>query len=160
MQTKIRTYLQQIGKRGGQVSSIPKAKDSRKNGLLGGRQKLFKEKTACEAMQEVLNGEDWKIAYMNFVDGFRRRPSLSLVEKDPKHFRSQPKMYALLQSICTQLCLENRLPLRGWLTQNAFLSEPWFVSGMNSLYAMALKESPVAFRKNNIFVLENFLSRV
>jgi hypothetical protein len=39
------------------------------------------------------------------------------------------------------------------------LSEPWFVSGMENLKASALLESPLPFRRNNVFVLGNFLSR-
>jgi hypothetical protein len=38
--------------------------------------------------------------------------------------------------------------------------DPWFVSGMESLKAIALVESPLPFRLRKIFVLENFLSRV
>jgi hypothetical protein len=50
----------------------------------------------------------------------------------------------------------------GWLEDTAeFVKnlKPWFVSEVNSLYAMALFDSPLAFRNNNIFVLENFLNR-
>jgi len=160
MDKGIKAYLKSIGKKGGQSSSEAKVKAAKKNGLLGGRPTLYKEKTAYQTMKEVAGGEDWKIAYMNFVDGFRRRPSVSLIEKDPKSIQSDPKMYALIQSICIQLCLEHNLPAKGWLTKRAFLSTPWFVSGMKSLYAMALKESPAPFRKNNIFVLGNFLARI
>jgi hypothetical protein len=40
------------------------------------------------------------------------------------------------------------------------LEEPWFVTGIENLKAMAIVESPVFFRRRLIFVLENFLSRV
>jgi hypothetical protein len=40
-----------------------------------------------------------------------------------------------------------------------FLPDPWFVAGIENLKASALVESPVQFRRNNIFVLGNFLSR-
>lgn len=39
------------------------------------------------------------------------------------------------------------------------LPEPWFVAGVENLKATALVESPLPFRRNNIFVLGNFLSR-
>lgn len=107
-----------------------------------------------------MNGEDWKISFMNFVDGFRRHPNAALLRNDPKPLRPDEKMYALLQSICIQLCLDHGIEAKGWLAKRAFLQEPWFVAGVKSLYATALKESPASFRKNNIFVLGNFLSRV
>ncbi len=160
MDNKVKNYLAQIGKKGGKVCSAAKAGAARKNGTMGGRPRIFAQITAYQAMREIINGEDWKIAFMNFVDSFRKRPSYTLVQEDMKDLRPDPKMYALLQSICIQLCLENKLSAKGWLTKRSFLSRPWFVSGIKNLYATALKESPVAFRKNNIFVLENFMSRV
>ena len=39
------------------------------------------------------------------------------------------------------------------------LATPWFVAGVENLKALALVESPTHFRKRNIFVLGNFLSR-
>jgi hypothetical protein len=38
--------------------------------------------------------------------------------------------------------------------------DPWFVSGMENINAIALVESPLQFRIRKIFVLENFLIRV
>ena len=40
------------------------------------------------------------------------------------------------------------------------LDKPWFVSGFENLKSTALIESPLNFRKRNIFVLGNFLTRV
>jgi hypothetical protein len=47
-----------------------------------------------------------------------------------------------------------------WAMHPLTLPEPWFVAGIENLKATALIESPVPFRRNNIFVLGNFLSRV
>ena len=160
MQLHIKKYLSEIGRAGGESRSPAKTLAARKNGKLGGRPKRFREITASQAMQGVLKGEDWKVSFMNFVDGFRRHPDFSLIREDPRELHPDEKMYALLQSIGIQLCSEHGMRPRGWLVKRAFLPEPWFVSGMKSLYASALKESPVSFRKNNIFVLENFLVRV
>jgi len=46
-----------------------------------------------------------------------------------------------------------------WAMRSYYLPEPWFVSEVESLKAMAIQESPLFFRRNNIFVLDNFLSR-
>ncbi len=163
MDRVIKQYLAEIGKRGGSVTSDAKARSSRINGNLGGRprkEKTFRELSAYDAMKEVKLNEDWRVSFFNFVDGFRRRPSHLLVKKDPKKLSPNPKMYALLQSICIQVCLDHGLKIKGWLTKQAFLQEPWFVSGIKSLYAIALRDATLAFRKNNIYVLDNFMSRV
>jgi len=46
-----------------------------------------------------------------------------------------------------------------WLSGIAACDGPWFVSGLESLKAIAIVESPAPFRMRNIFVLENFLDR-
>jgi hypothetical protein len=47
-----------------------------------------------------------------------------------------------------------------WILTVPAPRDPWFVSGMESLKAIAIVESPLPFRIRKIFVLENFLSRV
>jgi hypothetical protein len=47
-----------------------------------------------------------------------------------------------------------------WTWDIPSCKEPWFVSGVENLKAIALAESPVFFRRRKIFVLENFLQRV
>lgn len=148
-----------LGKLGGAAKSQAKREAVKLNGRLGGRPRLSTaNNTAHTAMCDVMSGEDWKITYMDFVDRFRKHPSYHLVKQEPP--RKNKKMYALLQSICIQLLREANIPLYGWVCKNFYLKSPWFVSGMKSFYAMAIVESPVAFRKNNIFVMGNFLRRV
>jgi hypothetical protein len=53
-----------------------------------------------------------------------------------------------------------RLEAPAWVWAVPSLKEPWFLSGMESLKAIAIVESPVFFRRRKIFVLENFLYRV
>ncbi len=57
------------------------------------------------------------------------------------------------------LCYETKTDLPDWCHTKMFLAKPWFVSEMNSLKAMAIRDSHIAFRKNNIFVLDNFMER-
>jgi len=47
-----------------------------------------------------------------------------------------------------------------WVWEVPACKTPWFVSGLDTLRAIALVESPVSFRRRKIFVLENFLARV
>ncbi len=100
----------------------------------------------------------WKIHFMNFVDEFRRCPDVRLILLPPV-VGLDMKLRALLASIVISLCDEVGLEHPDWIKQEMFLPTPWFVAEMQSLKASALIESPLAFRRNNIFVLDNFLKR-
>ncbi|HCU23981.1 MAG TPA: hypothetical protein DF383_03110 [Deltaproteobacteria bacterium] len=101
----------------------------------------------------------WKIWLFNFVDAFRKakRPR-PLIQESPYPGLS-PKLSALLASSVEQLCRERSLPAPAWTMSYKGLDNPWFVSEVENLKASALVESPLHFRKRNIFVLGNFLER-
>lgn len=67
---------------------------------------------------------------------------------------------ALLAATAEQLCVEMKLKTPVWILRVPAPRDPWFVSGMESLKAIAIVESPLPFRIRKLFVLENFLSRV
>lgn len=97
----------------------------------------------------------WKVAFFNAVDAFRRGDLA--FDEDPRI--EDEKLEALFAAIVCTLYDEKGLKPPRWATPMRFLPEPWFVSGSPSLYAMALRDSPIWFRRNNIFVLDNFLDR-
>jgi DNA-binding phage protein len=106
----------------------------------------------------VAQGGDWKIHFFNFVDAFRRTKSKKLIEKPPvKALGARER--SLIASITHQLCLEMSIEVPKWVMATRPLKDPWFVSGMENLKAMAVAESPITFKRNNVFVLENFLAR-
>jgi hypothetical protein len=116
--------------------------------------------TVAIAYKVINDGpQSWKIHFMDLVDEFRRTldPQLFLLAPPDKFPR---QLRALLASIVLQLCEENAIDPPSWSRKMYFLEKPWFVSGMQSLKASALVESPLAFRRNNIFVHDNFLMRV
>ena len=100
----------------------------------------------------------WKTWLFNFVDAFRADPNKELIALPPAPGISV-RMQALLASTVEAMSAEKELPFPPWCQACESLPDPWFVSGMESLKAMALLESPVYFRKRNIFVLGNFLDR-
>ena len=104
------------------------------------------------------NTESWKQHFFDLVDEFRRTldPRLLLLPP-PSDFEQKPK--ALLSSIVFELCVEASMDVPKWAEHPTFLEKPWFLSDMENLMAMALLESPLAFRRNNIFVLDNFMRR-
>lgn len=101
----------------------------------------------------------WKIHLMNFVDEFRRTLDPRLISIPPDK-RLDPRLRALFASVVLTLCNECRMLAPSWAQRSHYLDRPWFPAEMESLRASAIQESPYEFRKNNIFVHDNFLSRV
>lgn len=105
------------------------------------------------------DGENsWKIWLFNFVDAFRKHKDMSYIETPPIQGLSS-RMNAILSSTVETLCEELAIEAPAWCKSISALSTPWFVSEMENLKAASIAESPIHFRKRNIFVLENFLSR-
>lgn len=102
--------------------------------------------------------DSWRIYLFNFVDAFRKKRDPSYITEPPSE-RSYTKMKALLASTVETLCLELEINIPWWCSAVTTLQEPWFVAGIENLKAASLVESPVHFRKRNIFVLANFLER-
>lgn len=107
----------------------------------------------------LMEGEEsWKIWLFNFVDAFRR-------DKDPIYIDSPPvqglslKLNALIASTVETLCEELKINTPPWCGAVPPLKTPWFVSGVENLKAISIVETPIHFKKRNIFVLENFLFR-
>jgi transcriptional regulator with XRE-family HTH domain len=106
-----------------------------------------------------LDGFDsWKVHLFDFVDRLRSDPDPALV-RTPPTTELDARLAALVAATVDTLCREQGLDAPGWVAAVAPLPEPWFVSGVENLKASALLESPVHFRRRNIFVLENFLAR-
>ncbi|MFH2204313.1 MAG: helix-turn-helix transcriptional regulator [Elusimicrobiota bacterium] len=104
-------------------------------------------------------GEDWKIAFFDLVDALRSTLDYRLVLLPPvRKLADRPR--ALLASMVCELCHECGFTPPSWADRTYFLDQPWFVAGMRSLKACAIQESPLCFRRNNIFVLANFMHRV
>jgi hypothetical protein len=104
------------------------------------------------------NPQYWAVYLMDFVDDFRYyRHDAALSQP---FALTNSKFDALLASTAEYLCAEMKLTAPMWLMEIPAVADPWFVSGLESLKAITLVETPVWFRKRKIFVLANFLSRV
>ena len=106
----------------------------------------------------LLGGKEWKIHFMNFVDAFRASGNELFIEEPPTS-KLDPKLRALLTGGVETLCDEKAIGAPSWCQGIDSLQRPWFVAGVENLKTMALLESPMHFRKRNIFVLGNFLQR-
>ncbi len=124
------------------------------------QQEIFSEySTIAAALKIERDGFDtWKIHLFDLVDEFHRSldPRLLML---PPHRTFDRALTALLASLVRDLCERNEISTPTWAARGYFLPTPWFVSEMQSLKASALLESPLSYRANNIFVLENFLMR-
>jgi hypothetical protein len=101
--------------------------------------------------------KNWTVYFMDFVDEFRRSKDLRLLESPLE--KPHNKWDALLASTAMQLCKELHLSTPDWVQAIPACENPWFVSDLENLKAIALVESPLPFRIRKIFVLENFLNR-
>ena len=100
----------------------------------------------------------WTVHLLDFVDAFRRKPSFELVRDSPPPVQEE-RLGALLAGTTEALCREAALREPPWCGSVPALADPWFVSGVENLKASALAESPLPFRRRNLFVLGNFLAR-
>lgn len=100
---------------------------------------------------------DWA-AFFDAVDETRRTRQFDTLRHLYERSR-RTREKALINSTACALAAEMGLPPPWWAMNPLVLDEPWFVSGVENLKASALVESPVYFRRNNVFVLGNFLSR-
>ena len=104
----------------------------------------------------------FSIRIANFADEFRRASNhqkIRMVEKPALHFKK--RIHNSYFAACVEsLCLEYHIPIPSWVqNEQYFLKTPFFAGGMESLKAFLLVESPLPFRRRNIFVSENALSR-
>jgi hypothetical protein len=95
---------------------------------------------------------------MDFVDDFRCYRDRRMIE-EPFELDYE-RFDAPLAATAEQLRYELKIKPPEWILAVSAPRDPWFVSKVESLKAIALVESPLPFRLRKIFVLENFLSRV
>jgi hypothetical protein len=67
---------------------------------------------------------------------------------------------AYLAAVAEHLALRFGLPVPEWVEEpHRFLAKPFFAGGLETLKAILLVESPLAFRRRQIFISANALSR-
>lgn len=112
--------------------------------------------TIEEVVVEFMNG-DWKLAAGEIIRHVRYHKNFLGMMTPPV---GEFKRLALLASIIVTLADELEISPPGWATSTFKLDEPWFLSGLESMRATALIESPPYFRRNGIFITKEFLIRV
>lgn len=128
----------------------------------------------CKTVREISRA--WSLAVQsghkpptldlgNLLDDFRRHSptpedKLALVADIPEP-TGEPETDAYLAATVESLCREASLNPPPWTElPSTYLARPWFAGGLESLKAILLAESPIAFRRRNLFVSANALHRV
>lgn len=102
--------------------------------------------------------ENWKMYFFQWLDLYYSHPSSEMLKTAPVNI--EEKLMALLASTCELLATRFNHSIPYWTMGIAPLKSPWFISEMQYLKTFALVESFPEFKKRNIYVLENFLTRV
>lgn len=110
-----------------------------------------------------LEGGNFSNLLCDFLDHMNLSPSADALAEEPMWLEKTPnaeRRNVWLGAAAEHLSIRHGFVMPKWAGQERrFLRRPWFVSGMKSLMAMELAESPAAFRRRMIFALEP-LSRV
>jgi hypothetical protein len=72
---------------------------------------------------------------------------------------TDPRYDALLGALVEHLCARWEVPVPAWVQDpDRFLSQWWFVSGLRSLHASALAQSPISFARRGVFICDGALT--
>ncbi len=100
-------------------------------------------------------------AVREFLDAWQCMPASerrSALETEPAHIGQVQDAY--LAALAEHLALSDRTLAPSWTdAPHRFLTEPHFAGGLETLKALLLVESPLAFRRRLIFISADALSR-
>ena len=123
----------------------------------------FKQTLALVA-ERVRTGEDLLFAVREFLDEFSLLPRHDLKER-AIGARPTPtgdaRADAYLAALAEHLATAEDMDRPGWtIDADRFLERFWFVPETRAFWALAIVESPAAFRRRGIFISEGALQRV
>lgn len=122
----------------------------------------------AEVSQRIREGESSGFAIHEFLDEYYAalladRPSFLAQCPDsvalPDPWNTQV-IDAYLSAVAEALSYYDKFPAPRWVfADRFFLRDPWFASSIEGMKPLLLMESPVFFRRRNLFVSRNALSR-
>lgn len=120
--------------------------------------------TLALVAERVRAGEDLRFAVREFLDEF------GLLARDDLRVRAifarpeptnDSRADAYLGALAEHLAATHELERPGWSVESErFLDRFWFVSEIPGFRALAIAQSPAAFRRRGIFIAEGALQRV
>ena len=117
--------------------------------------------TLEEVAVRTLGGEPFDPLLRELLDSFYGSNSDTMARAiGGAPARIDPVHDAYLAAVAEHLALRFGLPVPQWVEEpHRFLAKPFFAGGLETLKAILLVESPLAFRRRQIFVSANALSR-
>jgi hypothetical protein len=123
---------------------------------------MSRPRSIAEIASRALAGrQTFDAACREFVDAWQSMPvdlRAGALEDEPRAIG--PLEDAYLGALAEHLALDAKTPMPRWTeAPTRFLQEPFFAGGLESLKAILLAESPLAFRRRLIFISADALSR-
>ena len=129
---------------------------------------LMRPASIAETASRIQKGEPANIAIGEFLDTYYALP----VSARPAALDTAPEPVMLpdavqsrvtdayLSAMAEALAYTDGFPCPGWAwDQRYFLADPWFGAQSDGMRLLLLRESPVFFRRRNLFVSANVLPR-
>jgi hypothetical protein len=127
------------------------------------RDGAFKQTLALVSVR-VQSGEDFRFAVKEFLDEFNLLPRHDLkaqaISASPSP-TCDARADAYLGALAEHLAITHALDRPQWTVEpGRFLDKFWFVAEVPGFRALAIAESPAAFRRRGVFIAEGALQRV
>ena len=123
---------------------------------------LARPQSIAEVAREATDSGDFATRVAEFLDEFYASPSRARITEEPPKVSGDVEesdvMDVYLAAIAEYLADRNNFSCPEW-AENRSLRHPHFAHPSEHLRALLLVESPPAFRKRNLFVSENAMSR-
>lgn len=120
--------------------------------------------TLAGLARRVHGGEDFDHSVREFLDEFALRADdqtrVAAIEERPE-LTGDPRQDAYLGALAEHLAAVHGLARPAWSVEpGRFLESFWFVSDVVGFRAIAIAQTPAAFRRRGVFVPERSLHRV
>lgn len=120
--------------------------------------------TLAGVAERVVAGEDLRVAVRELLDELKLLPRRELIDRairDPPAPTADRRADAFLGALAEYVAAIEGIERPAWATEpERFLERFWFVSDVPGFRAIAVAQSPAAFRRRGIFIASDALTRV
>ena len=120
--------------------------------------------TIAGVADRVVAGEDLRVAVRELLDELKLLPRPELLERairDRPRLTADRRANAFLGALAEHVAAGEGVERPRWASEpDRFLERFWFVSDVPGFRALALAQSPAAFRRRAIFIARDALTRV
>ncbi|HVL98266.1 MAG TPA: helix-turn-helix transcriptional regulator [Egibacteraceae bacterium] len=132
----------------------------------GGLPATFRPDRLVEVAARVREGQDAWFALREFLDGVglagdvAGSPQVRLLIADAPPPAGDRRVDALLAAVAEHLAGRYAIPRPGWVVEPARFLQTWWFPHRRAFDALAVRDSPPAFRRRGIFLCPSVLERV